>query len=127
MPISNNRVLVSPTYNTPIGLYSAENIADTIDRTLKRYLCRVLVSSTYYFYNHFFSFSVDIAVEHHTQESKGYVYMIIYIIILKYINSSFHEIQSTAKPMSTPVHHDNLHQQSVSASQALPPKPAGKF
>ncbi|CAF2831953.1 unnamed protein product [Rotaria sp. Silwood2] len=35
MPISNNRVILSPAYNTPIGLYSADNITDTIERTLK--------------------------------------------------------------------------------------------
>ncbi|CAF0724255.1 unnamed protein product [Adineta ricciae] len=35
MPISNNRTISSQTYNTPIGLYSADNITDTIARTLK--------------------------------------------------------------------------------------------
>ncbi|UJR21293.1 hypothetical protein I4U23_024385 [Adineta vaga] len=35
MPISNNRTISSQTYNTPIGLYSADNITDTITRTLK--------------------------------------------------------------------------------------------
>lgn len=36
MPISNDRVILSQNYNTPIGLYSADNITDTIARTLKR-------------------------------------------------------------------------------------------
>jgi hypothetical protein len=36
MPISNNRALLSQGHNTPIGLYSAENVTDTIARTLKR-------------------------------------------------------------------------------------------
>jgi hypothetical protein len=43
LPISNDRVLLSHTYNTPIGLYSADNITDTIARTLKS----VNVSSDY--------------------------------------------------------------------------------
>lgn len=34
-PGSNNRVMLGHTYNTPIGLYSADNITDTISRTLK--------------------------------------------------------------------------------------------
>jgi hypothetical protein len=36
MPISNNRAILSQGHNTPIGLYSAENVTDTITRTLKR-------------------------------------------------------------------------------------------
>ncbi|CAF0813109.1 unnamed protein product [Adineta steineri] len=35
MPISNNRAILSQAHNTPIGLYSAENVTDTITRTLK--------------------------------------------------------------------------------------------
>ncbi|CAF2092191.1 unnamed protein product [Rotaria magnacalcarata] len=50
MPISHNRVVISSTSNTPIGLYSAENIKDTIERTLK---------------------SIDIASDHHTEQSKS--------------------------------------------------------
>ncbi|CAF4397095.1 unnamed protein product [Rotaria socialis] len=35
MPVSNNRALLSQAHNTPIGLYSAENVTDTLERTLK--------------------------------------------------------------------------------------------
>ena len=36
MPISNNRAILSQGHNTPIGLYSADNVTETITRTLKR-------------------------------------------------------------------------------------------
>ncbi|CAF0902974.1 unnamed protein product [Adineta ricciae] len=35
MPISNNRAILSQSHNTPIGLYSAENVTDTITHTLR--------------------------------------------------------------------------------------------
>ncbi|CAF0889541.1 unnamed protein product [Rotaria sp. Silwood1] len=50
MPISNNRVMLSPAYNTPIGLYSADNITATIQHTLK---------------------SMNIASDYNTVEPKG--------------------------------------------------------
>lgn len=34
-PGSPNRVVLGHTYNTPIGLYSADNVNETIARTLK--------------------------------------------------------------------------------------------
>jgi len=36
MPISNNRALLSQGHNTPIGLYSADNVTEALTRTLKR-------------------------------------------------------------------------------------------
>ncbi|CAF4558687.1 unnamed protein product [Rotaria sp. Silwood1] len=35
MPVSNNRAILSQAHNTPIGLYSADNVTETITRTLK--------------------------------------------------------------------------------------------
>ncbi len=35
--LKDNRVLTSQSYNTPLGLYSKENIATTLAATMQRY------------------------------------------------------------------------------------------
>ncbi|CAF0747664.1 unnamed protein product [Didymodactylos carnosus] len=35
LPVANNRALLTQAHNTPIGLYSADTVTDTLNRTLK--------------------------------------------------------------------------------------------
>ncbi|CAF1236050.1 unnamed protein product [Adineta steineri] len=103
MPISNNRTISSQSYNTPIGLYSADNITDTISRTLK---------------------SINVDSDYQAEEPPK--------TANEFKPSSAKSMPKPAPhnnaprgPPPPPQHQQQQQQQPYSAPYAAPPKPAG--